>query len=216
MKTMKITLGYILLGVLLIFSWNGSANAATLGSLPADKVDQAPWFPDANPLGKTEYAGTLYVTAEDSGRTYIPGEDIGVQTMEDYREYVVSIKFILELRSKKGNDAPLYFSGVGKTCDWIESPYAGGGYFPECPEDVDTGYDLFYLPGDYSRRIGAALSSFLKQVVYPQLCDSYGCGSLSEADRSLGQGNILDVIDPDKEPPPHPWYWVQPITIVTP
>ncbi len=175
----------------------------------------APWFPDEQYFGKTQYDGTLYVLFQDTGKKSIPG-GVGSQGVGDFSEYVVEIQFILELQPAKGKAAPVYFSGIGKTC---EDSYGGDPFaFPVCSGE-DSYNDWFYLPGDYVSRIGAALHSFLQETVYPALCDGdAGCAFLAEAQFTDGTGNAGDVVgvDPNVPTPPHPWFWVQPITIVTP
>jgi hypothetical protein len=173
----------------------------------------APWYPDDQYFGRTEYDGKLYIVFNDTGKKSIPG-GIGNQTQDPtYREYVVEIQFILELLPKDKKAAPLYFSSIGKTCE----ASANGG-FPVCQPGEEPYNDTFYLPGDYATRVGAALHTFLEETVYPGLCGTSICGFLAEADFNGGTGNAQEVVDPvlASEPPAPPWFWVQPITIVTP
>jgi hypothetical protein len=193
-----------------------------------------PWYPYADGFyfGKTEYTGTLYIIFDeftDKGRPALP--DTAYSCVEtnscessDYREYLVRMRFILELKSPNKKDPALFFSGTGKTCeDSTLEPIDPN--FPSCQGEEDY-YDLFYLPGDYLFRAGLALDSFLNTDVYPVLCSGdLSCRAyLTEATFSLGTGNALDVVNPNADPlgnyidgpPPLPWYWVQPITIVTP
>lgn len=173
-----------------------------------------PWFPTDQYFGKTEYNGNLYVVFQNTGKDFIPG-GIGNPAGDDYREYVVEIQFILELEESKGKTPPLYFSGSGKTCEDIcGDPFE----FPACPPGAEDYYDAFYLPGDYVGRIGAALHSFLQAEVYPVLCNGdVGCqGFLTEAVFTDGFGNADEVVYLGTEVPSQPWFWVQPITIVTP
>ena len=205
---MKKALVFILSVLLMI----GTASVALGGSGSSG----APWFPDQNYFGKTEYNGRLYILFQDTGKNHIPG-GIGNranQENEDYREYVVEIQFILELVPVKGKTEPLYFTGIGKTCeDCLNS-----NFFPVCEPGDEGYYDWFYLPGDYVGRLGTALHSFLREEVYPVLCsgDETCQGYLSEAVFSDGFGNAEAVVDLNAEVPSQPWYWVQPITIVTP
>jgi hypothetical protein len=196
---------------------------------------EPPWYPynEGFYFGKTEYTGTLYIIFEeytDRGRPNLP--DAAYSCVEanscqsdDYREYLVRMRFILELTPPNKKDPALYFSGTGKTCeDSILEPV--DPYFPSCQEGEEDYYDLFYLPGDYLFRAALALDSFLNTEVYPVLCgDDLNCRAyLTEATYSLGTGNALDVVNPNADPdgnysdapPPPPWYWVQPIKIVTP
>jgi hypothetical protein len=173
----------------------------------------APWYADQQFFGKTEYDGKLYVIFQDTGRKSIPG-GVGNPAGDAYREYVVEIQFILELTPSKGKAGPLYFSGIGKTCEASSTDPS----FPVCAPGEDSYNDWFYLPGDYVGRIGAALRSFLEETVYPVLCaEDPNCeGFLTEAIFTDGSGNADAVVDLTADLPPKPWYWVQPITIVTP
>ncbi len=211
MKTPRNLSTVIIVGLFLFLSAASSVYAGAGGS-------GAPWYPDSAYSGRTEYDGTLYVIFQDTGRNNIPG-GIGNEAGDAYREYVVEIQFILELvpvKGKgKGKAGPLYFSGIGKTC---EQAYADPSDFPVCTTG-DTNYnDWFYLPGDYVGRIGAALHSFLDETVYPALCsgDPSCSAYLTEALITEGSGNAEDVVDLAVDVPSPPWYWVQPITIVTP
>jgi hypothetical protein len=207
MKTPKHTMKALALGLLLVFAAAAAVYAGAGGA-------GAPWYPDTAFFGKTEYNGTLYVIFQDTGRKNFPG-GVGNQAGDDYREYVVEIQFILELVDAKGKSAPLYFSGIGKTC---EGDYADPNAFPVCAPGAEDYNDWFYLPGDYVSRIGAALHSFLDETVYPALCsgDSSCEGFLTEALIAEGTGNVEDVVDPAAAVPSLPWFWVQPIKIVTP
>jgi hypothetical protein len=174
----------------------------------------APWFPDQQFFGNTQYDGILYVIFQNTGRNSIPG-GVGNQAGEDYREYVVEIQFILELVKAKGKkEPPMYFSGIGKTC---EDAYGDPFAFPVCNGE-ETFNDWFYLPGDYVGRIGASLQSFLQETVYPALCNGDpGCQAfLTEARFTDGTGNADAVVDLTVDEPSLPWFWIQPITIVTP
>ena len=196
--------------MLVLFLFLSAASSAYAG---AGGVG-APWYPDGAYSGRTEYNGTLYVIFQDTGRNNIPG-GVGNKAGSAYREYVVGIQFILELVPAKGKGGPMYFSGIGKTC---EDAYADPSAFPVCTPG-DTNYnDWFYLPGDYVSRIGAALHSFLDETVYPALCsgDPSCTAYLTQALLTEGTGNAEDVVDLAVEVPSPPWYWVQPITIVTP
>jgi len=174
----------------------------------------APWYPDTAYSGRTQHDGTLYVIFQDTGRNNIPG-GLGSEAGDTYREYVVEIQFILELAPAKGKGGPMYFSGIGKTC---EDAYADPSAFPVCAPGDANYNDWFYLPGDYVGRIGAALHSFLDETVYPALCsgDPSCTAYLTQAFITEGTGNAEDVVDPTLEVPSPLWYWVQPITIVTP
>lgn len=192
-------------GVPVVFGGSGSSGA--------------PWYPDVNAVGRTEYSGNLYITFLDTGRRNIPG-GIGYQTENgSYREYVVEVYFILELVPKGPHAEKLYFSGIGKTCEDLFDP-SHPDYFPECPAGADDYNDWFYLPGDYLTRVGVALHGFLDETVYPAL----GCSStppncfLKDASFGEGTGNAEEVVDPavSIDVPPAPWFWVQPLTIVTP
>lgn len=207
MKTTNAFLAFIALSLIAILS---SAPAVFAGAGGAG----APWYPDDQFFGKTEYDGKLYVIFQDTGRKSIPG-GLGNPVGDTYREFVVEIQFILELVPAKGKGGPLYFSGIGKTC---EASYLDPGDFPVCAPDAENYNDWFYLPGDYVSRIGAALHSFLQETVYPALCeDDPACqGFLTEALFTDGTGNADIVVDPTALLPAPPWYWVQPIKIVTP
>ena len=171
----------------------------------------APWYPDSNPVGKTEYSGNLYVIFLDTGKNFVPC-GIGSQTENPiYREYVVEVNFILELYPKGPREEPMYFSGIGKTCEQLDDEW------PVCRAEPDYYNDTFYLPGDYVTRIGAALHTFLEETVYPNLCGTGDC-FLKDAVLGEGSGNAEDVVNIGiaPVPPPPPWYWVQPLTIVAP
>lgn len=206
---MKKTIGFTL--CLLFFM--GAASSAFAGA----GTSGAPWFTDLQYFGKTEYNGKLYILFQDTGKNHIPG-GIGNSAAEEdgYREYVVEIQFILELVPAKGKTEPRYFTGIGKTCEDCANP----SLVPECDPGEEGYYDSFYLPGDYVGRLGAALHSFLNEEVYPVLCDGKeGCeGFLTEATYSEGFGNAQAVVDPEEsaDVPSPPWYYIQPITIVTP
>jgi hypothetical protein len=202
---MKKTL-WSIVSILLIV---GSASLALGGQGPSG----SPWFPTQQYFGKTEYNGKLYVLFQDTNKNQIAG-GIGNPAGEGYREYVVEIQFILELVEAKGKTEPLYFTGIGKTCEDCLDPML----FPDCDPGEEGYYDAFYLPGDYVGRIGAALHSFLQEEVYPVLCNEEpGCqGFLTEAIYNEGFGNAEAVVNSNVEIPSQPWYWIQPITIVTP
>jgi len=204
---MKTTV-WLIVSVLLMV---GAASLA----LGGQGTSGAPWFPDQAYFGKTEYNGTLYILFQNTGKNHVPGGIGNPAAGEGYREYVVEIQFILELVEAKGKSEPLYFTGIGKTCeDCSDNAFS----FPDCEPGDETYYDWFYLPGDYVGRFGAALHSFLQEEVYPVLCnDDPGCQAfLSEAEYDDGFGNAEAVVDFNAELPSPPWYWVQPITIVTP
>jgi len=206
MRTRKKMIVFLLTAMLVYFTGYSMVYGAAGGV-------GAPWYPDLNPQGKTEYSGKLYITFLDTGKKFIPG-GIGNQTDKpSYREYVVEVNFILELVPKGPHAVPRYFAGIGKTCEWYDES------FPVCPVGADPYNDMFYLPGDYVTRIGAALHSFLAETVYPILpgCDSGPC-FLKDAPFDEGTGNAEEAVNPDPEdgPPPPPWFWVQPLTIVTP
>jgi hypothetical protein len=207
MKTPTKIVALIASGLFLILSATSSVYAGAGAS-------GAPWYPDSAYSGRTEFNGNLYVIFQDTGRKSIPG-GIGNPAGDDYREYVVEIQFILELVPAKGKGGPLYFSGIGKTC---ESSYSDPSAFPVCAPGETSYNDWFYLPGDYVGRIGAALHSFLQETVYPALCSGEpSCTAyLTGALITEGTGNAEDVVDLLVEVPSPPWYWVQPITIVTP
>ena len=214
MKLTKKSTIFLLTAILVFFTGAGIVFGGAGGS-------GAPWYPDEGAVGRTEYSGKLYITFLDTGKKSIPG-GIGYQAADrGYREYVVEVYFILELTPKGPHAKNLYFSGIGKTC---EDLYSDPDDFPECPAGVSDYNDWFYLPGDYLARFGAALHNFLNETVYPELDggieyspNAYNC-FLKDADYGGGTGNADEVVDPVLAPelPPAPWFWVQPITIVTP
>ena len=204
MRIKKEAVVFLIVATLVLFAGQSMVYGGAGGS-------GAPWFPDYNPVGKTEYSGKLYVIFLDTGKKFIPG-GIGNQTDSDfYREYVVEVNFILELYPEGPHAAPMYFSGIGKTCEYYDE------YWPKCLPGADKYNDTFYLPGDYVTRIGAALHTFLEETVYPDLCDTGGC-FLKDAAFGEGLGNAEAVVNPGiaPVPPPPPWHWVQPLTIVAP
>jgi hypothetical protein len=207
---MKTPRSFSALFILSLFLFVSAASSAFAGAGNSG----APWYPDSAYSGRTEYNGTLYVIFQDTGRKSIPG-GVGNQAGDAYREYVVEIQFILELVPTKGKGGPMYFSGIGKTC---EQAYSDPSAFPVCTPGDENYNDWFYLPGDYVGRIGAALHSFLDETVYPALCngDPSCTAYLTQALITEGSGNAEDVVDLAVAVPSPPWFWVQPITIVTP
>lgn len=164
----------------------------------------APWYPNEYVKGK-EWSGTLFINFVDTGSKKVE-DRVGssVDPVLGYTEYVVYVYFSLVLYPIKTNDDPLFFGGIGKTCDQLDP------YWPVC-DGSDAFYDKFYLPGDYTLRFGAALHNFLREKVFPAICGTQDCGALNSADFQSGQGNAYEAVTTGAD---FPWYWVQPIGIV--
>lgn len=205
MKMIRITTGLLLTAALVFFSGYSMVYAG-------DAPPAAPWYDNASAAGRYEYDGTLYIDFVDSGRSSIPGR-IGNEFGAPWREEVVYVNFLLVLYPSRPSAETLFFSGTGKTCEPYEDPIFG---LPICSADDDSFNELFYLPGDYVARIGAAALGFYRESVFPALCGSSDCGDLKYAPFNQGTGNADEAVDPTVLPQPSlPWYWVQPITLVT-
>jgi hypothetical protein len=66
--------------------------------------------------------------------------------------------------------------------------------------------------------MGVAALNFYRETVFPALCGSRTCGDLKYAPIEQASGNANEVVDPDTwdpDQPEPPWYWVQPVTLVT-
>ena len=204
MKIIRKTTGLLIAAALVFFSGYSMAYAG-------DAPPGAPWFSNASAAGRYEYDGTLYLDFVDSGRRTIPG-GIGNELGGVWREEIVYINFLLVLYPTRPGAETLFFSGTGRTCEPYEDPVLG---LPICSADDDSYYELFYLPGDYVARIGAAALGFYRDSVFPALCGSSDCGDLKYAPYNQGTGNADEVVNPAVPQPSMPWYWAQPVTLVT-
>jgi hypothetical protein len=169
----------------------------------------APWFPDNTATGKNEYSGRLYIDFVDTGKNNIPG-NIGTEdAFPSFEDKVVYINFLLVLDPIRPNQEPMFFSDIAKTCEQIDE------FWPVCPAGTASYNIMFNLPSDYCFRMGAALHGFLKETVYPALCGDADCGDLKQANPIIGVGNAQEVGRVGLSDPNPPWYWIQPLTIVT-